>query len=421
MVNTTVGAGILGLPGRAFALSGTWCLCICLAAAVLMALVATVFAEVASRFARTGGIYLFIAAAFGVEAGLIVGWATLVARLLSFATIANLALDYLAALVPALRAGAARVGALAAVTLAMSVPLWRGVKLSAVVHNIFSAVKLLLLTGFVLVCLPLLWRDGLTLTPPPAAGQLAPALTLMLFGLLGLEGAVVANGEARAPGRDVPFGLFVGLAAATLLYLGVLLAAMVSVPDLAHSTRPVFDGAVRVAGPAAGAVVVVAGAISMCGVLFVTLFAGPRNLFALAQDGQIPAVLGRLHPRFGTPHVAIAVNSLLGFLLAANSSFLGAVTGATLMRLLLYAGVAAAALALRRRGYSETPAPFVPRLGPVAAGATIALCLALLTQIHAAEAHALALYLLPAVPLWLWRRRTVAAQARAGQSGPISP
>lgn len=411
MVNTTVGAGILGLPGRAFALSGTWCLAICLMAAALMALVALVFAEVGSRFARTGGMYLFIAAAFGAKAGLVVGWLTMVARLLSFATIANLALDYLAALAPALREGAPRVLALGAGTLLMCVPLWRGVKMSALVHNLFSTVKLLLLAGFVLLCLPLLLRHGIPLTPPPASASLAPTLTLMLFGLLGLEAVVIANGEARAPDRDLPFGLFAGLAAAALLYLGVLLAAMASVPDLAHSSRPVFDGTVRVAGPVAGAVVVGAGVASMCGVLFVTLFAGPRNLFALAQDGQIPAVLARLHPRFRTPHVAIAVHGGLAFLLAANSSFLGAVTGATLARLLLYAGVAAAAIALRRRAYSETPTPFVPRLGPFAAVATILLCLALVTQTKAAEALALLLYALPVIPLWIWQRRPMARAA----------
>jgi amino acid transporter len=91
MINATIGAGILGLPGQVFALVGSWGVVVCLAGGILMALIATCLAEVGSRFNRTGGVYVYVTAAFGAQPGLVVGVLTVVSRLLSFAGIANLA------------------------------------------------------------------------------------------------------------------------------------------------------------------------------------------------------------------------------------------------------------------------------------------------------------------------------------------
>ena len=37
-----------------------------------------------------------------------------------------------------------------------------------------------------------------------------------------------------------------------------------------------------------------------------------RQIFALARAGYLPAVLGRIHPRFDTPHVAILAGGVVG-------------------------------------------------------------------------------------------------------------
>jgi amino acid transporter len=380
VINTTIGAGILGLPGRVFALVGGWGLLVCLGGGVLMALVAASFAETGSRFTRTGGVYVYIHEAFGADAGFMAGWLALASRLLSYAAIANLAVTYSAALLPWLASEAGRCVFISVLTLSLAVPVWRGVRISALTHNVFTLIKLVLLLGFFLCALPALVAHGVPRPQMPPAGNWAPALVLMLFGLGGLEGAVVSNGEMRDPARDLPFALLVGMACVVAVYSAVLLASMASVADLAHSPRPVFDGAVSILGPTGGVAVVAGGVASMAGVMFVVLFGGPRELFAMALEGQMPGALAVVDPRTHTPHVAILVHTALAWGLALGFGFFGALSAATLTRLVFYAAVSAAAVRLRRRGFSETARPLVLPGSAAIAVAVVLLCGLVISQ-----------------------------------------
>jgi amino acid transporter len=385
MINATIGAGILGLPGQVYALVGSWGVLMCLAGGVLMALIATCLAEVGSRFARTGGVYVYVAEAFGAQAGLIVGVLTIVSRLLSFAGIANLAVIYSAPLLPFVAAPLGRYAFIVALTLALSLPIWFGVRLSALTHNAFSLIKMALLLGFCACAVPAFLAHGIPHSPLPSLTKCGPALVLLLFGLGGLEAAVVSNGEMRDPGRDLPFALLAGMAVVVALYSVVLLSAMALVPDLAHASRPVFEGYVRVLGPAAGVVVVVASVVSMTGVMFATLFGGPRLMFAMAEEGRLPAAFARVHPRWRTPHRAILVHSLAALALALSFGFIGAITASTFTRLITYAIIAIASITLRRRGFSETSKALVLPGSRLRVTIVLILFVAILGQITRSE------------------------------------
>ncbi len=385
MINATIGAGILGLPGKVYALMGVWCVPLCLAGGVLAALVAASFAQAGSRFNRTGGAYLFAYAAFGPAAGFAVGWLTLVATLLSFAAIANLAVTYASGLWPALAGPAGRFVAITVVVCALSMLVYRGVRLSAHAHNAFTVCKLALLLGFVAVSLPALARHGVVVTPSPPLRNIAPGLVLLVFALGGMEATVISSGEMRHPARDIPFGLGVGMLAVVTLYSMVFVGSMALVPDLAGSARPLFDGAAAALGPVGAAVVVVGGTLSMTGVMFVILFSGPRVLYALARNGHMPGALMALHARFRTPGLAVLVYAAIAWGLAINVSFLGAVKVAVLVRLMLYASVAAASLRLRRLGYCETAAPLELRGGAAIAWGALLVCVAIISQSTWAE------------------------------------
>jgi hypothetical protein len=87
--------------------------------------------------------------------------------------------------------------------------------------------------------------------------------------------------------------------------------------------------------------------------------------------------------------------------LAENASFLGAVKVAVLVRLMLYAAVAAASLRLRRLGYCETAAPMELPGGAVVAWAALVLCLAIIAQSTWAEFAGVGLALAPGVVVLL--------------------
>jgi amino acid transporter len=405
-INSTVGAGIFGLPGKVYALLGPYSIFTCVAGGLLMALVAACYAEAGSRYQGTGASYLYARAAFGPVTAFFTGWLAIATRVLAFASIMNLLVAYASGVVPAIAHPAIRIIAITAISWGLGGVIYAGISLSALANRTFTLLKLTLLAGFVL--LGFLWAF------PPHIGPLPPlapaanwgqALVLMMFGLIGMDATVVNGQEMRNPRRDVPFGLFGGMLIVVLLYAAILLVCAATVPDLAHSARPIFDGVVAMLGRPAGALVVLAAIISMSGTLFTILLIGPRLIFALAEGGQLPQRLAAIHPRFATPGRAILLHTTLAWLLAIISSFIGALTASTLTRLMLYALTAASLLVLRRDGLSEQPNPLLLPGGGVTAVAAIFLCIWLALQSdRAAWESALACLALAGVTLLPTRR-----------------
>ncbi len=384
-INSTVGAGILGLPGKLFALTGSWDILLCLAGGALMALIISCFAEAGSRFTSTGGVYLYVREAFGPRTGIMGGWLALAGRLLAFGAIANLAVSYISPILPVIATPAGRLIFITALTFVLTIPVWRGVRVSALTHNIFSLIKMGLLLGFAACAIPAFLEHGVPVSPFPPVANWGTGLILLFFALAGAEAVVVTNGEMRDPARDLPPALLIGTLAVVAIYCAVLLASSATVPNLAHSVRPVFDGAVTVLGPAAGVVVIVGGVISMSGVLFVTLFSSPRAILAMAEAGQMPRALARLDPRTGAPHAAILVNTAIAWGIAVGYGFFGALAASALVRLVLYAAVAVASLRLHQRGFAETDAPLALPFAKTRVAAVVLLSGAIVSQASLAE------------------------------------
>ena len=360
---------------------GPYSVLACLAGGILMGLVAACYAEAASRLPGTGGSYLYANAAFGPCTAFITGWLAVVTRLLAYASITNLAVGYASGVLPALAHPAWRIVAITLLTWGLGGIIASGVALSARANGAFTMAKLALLGGFVAVGVAFLWPLHPGAPPPaPPVAHWAPAVVLLLFGLIGMDSTVVNGAEMRNPRRDVPFGLAVGMLAVVVLYSAILLVCAGVVPNLAASTRPLFDGAVAMLGGRAGTAVAVGAVISMSGTLFTILFIGPRLVFAMAEGGQLPAGLARVHPRLGTPVAAVLAHTLLAWALTVGSTFLGALTASTLTRLMLYALTTASLVVLRRRGITEQPHPLALPGGLWIAVASTALCIWLMTQ-----------------------------------------
>jgi amino acid transporter len=69
IINTIIGAGIFGLPAKVHALIGTWSLIAFIACAIIIGFIVLCYAEVSSRFSKTGGPYLYAREAFGPRVG----------------------------------------------------------------------------------------------------------------------------------------------------------------------------------------------------------------------------------------------------------------------------------------------------------------------------------------------------------------
>lgn len=358
LINGVVGAGIFALPAKLFGLLGNYSLLDWVACTALVGLIALCFAEVSSRFDKTGGPYLYALRAFGPRAGFLVGWIGWISRLLAYASVCNLTVNYAAAFYPPLAYGAWRFLAGSVITVAMTVIVVGGVRLSALTNNGFTVIKLTVLFGLAAVGLFHIVPARLALGHPPAAANFQSAIMLTLFAFLGFEAATVNGGEMRDPRRDAPFALVAGLIAVSVLYVLIQAVCIGTLPDLATSSRPLADSAIQVLGPIGGGIATLGAIVTMLGTLMVLLIAGPRIPFAMAEHGQLPGILAAIHPRFRTPHIAILVNGGLAWILTANGSVIGALSVSTLTRLVTYAVTCAALIALRHRNGGFAAARF---------------------------------------------------------------
>ena len=385
VLNCVIGAGIFGLPSRAFALAGTYSLVAYLACAVVVGLIALSFAEVASRFRDTGGPYVYARDAFGAVVGFEVGWLLWLARVTAFGSLANLFVDYASIFVPAVGTGAGRAGVLIGVGLALTVLNIIGVRPSTVVTNAFTIGKLSALVFFVVAGMLFISRANYSFAAPPTYAHFSQAVLILVFAFSGFEMAVIPAGEMQDPGRQIPFALLLGVGIVVLLYVLIQFVAIGTFSTLATSQRPIADASAQFLGAGAAGFVSLGALISIGGTLNSIALVSPRLLFAMAEDRYLPRVFGAVHSRFRTPHVAILLSSVVMVALTLTGSFVKLAAISTIIRLITYGATCAALLQLRRKP-NAPPAAFTAPFGRFAAVAALVLSVWLLSNSSRSDA-----------------------------------
>ena len=356
-VNLTVGAGIFALPAVVAAILGPAALLAYLLCGALILLVLTCFAEVGSQVTRSGGAVAYVEEAFGPMAGFL-AWAVFAIgfSMASDAAIAHVLLDAVAVGIPLLARPLPRAlgllvlfGGLAAVNI-------RGVRQGTRVSVITTVAKLVPLLLLVAVGMFAIQWSNLTWSGWPSGTQLGTAALVLFFAFAGAESALTPSGEIRDPARTVPRGMLGAVAAIVLLYVALQLTAQgVLGNDLATGgNAPLLAVAQSLAGGAGRAVIAVCTAIAVFGALAADMIGTPRAFLAVAEDGTLPAVLRKIHPRFHTPWVSIAAFAGLTFVVAVSGSFRTLAVLGSLALLLVYLAVCLAALRIR---YTRPQAP----------------------------------------------------------------
>ena len=420
-VNCIIGSGVFGLPSVLAGLLGRASVLAVVLAAAAMGVIMACFSEVTSRFAETGGPYLYAREAFGRFMGIQVGWLVWFVRLTACAANANLFVVYLGQFwpsatqtVPKLTILTSLVGIPAAINV-------RGVRTGARVSNFFTAAKLSSL-GLVAATGALYLIRAHRVIPEalvsPGANEWGRAIVLLIFAYGGFEAALISAGEAKDPRRDMPFALFAALLTCVVLY-GLIQWVVVGVlPDPGHSDRSLADVA-RIAMGHGGGVLIAMGALfSIYGYLGGNMLATPRITFALAERGDFPSLFSIVHSRFRTPYVSIFVFALLVWLLALFGSFAGNATLSAGSRLFYYGVICAALPVLRRK--QKTRAAFQLRGGTLVAVLGMLICAILLTRIEYNKSIVLVVAVVVAFLNWLLvrNRNTDSATATTNNSAP---
>ncbi len=366
-VNQVIGGAVFALPASVAALSGRWGVAIIIAVGLVTLMIVATFAEVSSRFDATGGSYLFTRAAFGRFAAFEVGWMQWFTRVTGLASVINVLVASLGFYWPSLTLGVARGILLTGLIATLALINVLGIRQSATFVNTVTIGKLVPLLVFVAVGVFSL--DVLQAVPNTelAVSNLSTTALLLVFAFGGYEVVPVVAGEARDPRREVPFALI-----ATILLVIPLLAiaqviTMSTLPGLATSKTPLADAAVRLMGPGGAALITIGALFSTTGNNMGSLLSGSRNLFALAEQKDLPALFGRVHPRFRTPVNSILITAAIALILAVSGTFVTMAAASAISRLILYFATCASALRLRAIGVGPGVAPALFRvpLGPI--------------------------------------------------------
>jgi basic amino acid/polyamine antiporter, APA family len=205
-----------------------------------------------------------------------------------------------------------------------------------------------------------------TVTP----GLFGLALISVLWAYDGFADLSFASGEVKDPQRNLPRAIIFGTLAIISIYAGANLAYLYMNPIEQMQTSPLVaaDTMSAMFGQAGAAFISVVVMISTFGSLIGSMLASPRIFFAMADDGLFFKPIAAVHPRFGTPHVAILFTCVLGIGMVMTQTF-EQLTDTFVLAMWPFYGLSVAAVyRLRRsqphlhRPYKVVGYPFVPAI-----------------------------------------------------------
>lgn len=336
---------------------------------------AVTFGELAARYPRAGGPYVYLREAWGERIAFLYGWqAVLIMDPGLSAALASGLAEYLVVLWPA-AAGSEKLVAVAAIW-AVTLLAVSGLTLSARALGVLTALKLLAILAIVVAAFTIGSGTWSNLVPfaerragaPPLLEALALGLVGTFFSFGGFWEASRVAGEIRNPGRTLPLALAIGVTGVTCVYVLTSLAFMYLVPveqatSAAEFARRAGEAVLGPAGPAAFASIVV---LSVAASALALVIMAPRVYVAMSQDGLFPSALAAVRPGTGTPPRAMLLLATLASTYVWIGTFQQIVAFFLCTALTFIALAAAALFVVRRRAPGSTPftSPGYP-LGPV--------------------------------------------------------
>ncbi len=395
VINVIIGSSIFVFPAIVAGALGAAGMLAYLVAATAMGLIALCLAESGTRVTAAGGTYAYVEAAYGPFAAWVVGLLIyLGVQLIASAVVASVFVASLSVLVPGVAAGPARTTLLIAIYVVFaSINIRGGARLGTRVVQGVTLAKLLPLLILVGVGLVAFQPDFVRWEGIPAIGDLARMAMRLIYLFAGVEAVLAVSGELRDPARTVPRGVLGGLGLATLIYLGTQFAAQgILGPALpSHTQAPLADAAAAVLGAPGRTLLLLGAVVSTLGFLSADMLASPRTLFAMGVARRLPRALATVHPRFGSPVVAIAFHAVVACTLAIVADFNTLTALASSALLLIYLLCCTATLVLQRRKVGDATVSFRLPFGPLIPLAGTALVLGMMTTLTAREVFAVGL------------------------------
>ncbi len=352
IVNGVIGAGIFVLPAIVSIELGAFSVFGYIFCGIMLAAILFCYAEIGSRVTSSGGSYAYVEATFGDFPGYIINWLYFFGwGILGSAALINIIADSLAILLPAFSNPFIR-GLFFFVLIGFMILInIRGAKQGIGFVKGIAIIKLLPLFGIIIFGFSHVKASNLHLEHLPSLKTFGDTALILFFAFAGFESSLGVSGEFKNPRRTVPLGILLGGTLVLIVYMllqtvtqGVLGSAMAGFKD-----APLAAVAEKIVGPVGATILLVTAAISCFGSVSADVMATPRSLFAGANDGMFPRFLGKVHPKFATPYLAVITYGSLIFIFSISGGFKQLAILASAAILIIYLAVILATIKLRRK------------------------------------------------------------------------
>ncbi|MDX9765000.1 MAG: amino acid permease [Chiayiivirga sp.] len=346
-IGAVIGAGIFVLTGHAAAAhAGPALVLSFVLAGFACALAGLCYAEFAAMMPVSGSAYSYSYATLGEFIAWFIGWNLVLEYLFAASTVAvgwsgylnsflgNLGMALPAALssAPLTISGSEIVMSGAIVNLpavfivaAISGLCYVGITQSAFVNSIIVAIKVTVILLFVAFSIQFINPDNWVPFIPENTGPgqfgysgIVRGAAVVFFAYIGFDAVSTAAGEAKNPQRDMPIGILGSLFLCTIIYIVVaaVLTGMMHYTQLG-TAKPVATALEAYPSLAWLKWLVELGAIAgLSSVILVMLMGQPRIFYSMSKDGLLPAVFGKVHPKFRTPYISTIIVGTVAAILA---------------------------------------------------------------------------------------------------------
>ena len=407
IINGIIGSGIFVLPaivGIAMGAFGIFGYVFC---SIMMAAIMLCYAEIGSKVTRSGGSYAYVETAFGDFPGFIINWLYFFGwGILGSAAVMNVIADALAGLFPSFADPLTRSIFFFALLGTITFINVLGAKQGIGFVKALAIIKVLPLLGIIIFGFSKISAGNLQWDHIPSMKTFGSTALTLFFAFAGFETCLGVSGEFKNPKRTVPLGIMLGGLVVLVIYmlLQMVTQGILGSEITLFKDAPLAAVAERIIGPVGATILLITTAISSFGSVSADVMATPRSLFACANDGMFPGFLGRVHPKFATPYLAVIIYAALIFIFSISGGFEQLANMASAAILLVYLAVILSTLKLRKQKQDTAERTFRAPGGWIAPIIGIAAILWLLSSLSKKEITSTLIFMAVVCVLYLFMK-----------------
>jgi len=340
-VNAIIGSGIFFAPGFGAKYAGPASMISWIIAAALSIIIGACFAELSGMFPKAGGVYEYSRKSFGGFLGFAVGWAAWIVSNLAIAMLTIAGVKFLSLLIPMSDIVQMLVALL--FVFVFNYVSYRGIELSKKILLFFSGITIIVVIMVIIGAIPSVNPNNLQPFMIFGSSSIFIAMFLIMETFFGWESITFLSEETNNARKVMPKVMIISTVLVAVFVLITVFVSMMAVPwyqlsygnvnslddyyaknnagTLESQPLAIITATTGFFSPQMITVMIILAFLNVIGSAAAWIISTPRLVFAMAREGDLPAGLSYTHPKYHTPHYAIALQTVITILVLLSGSY----------------------------------------------------------------------------------------------------